>query len=82
MTVALSIAAARRPGKWIDQLVRLFCVASLGLPSFWLGLMLIILFSLRLKLFPVSGFGRLARRTCSGTCSCLRSRSPSPSRPS
>lgn len=57
MTLALSIAAARRPGEWIDQLVRLFCVASLGLPSFWLGLMLIILFSLRLKLFPVSGFG-------------------------
>ena len=57
MTVALSIAAARRPGEWIDQLVRLFCVASLGLPSFWLGLMLIILFSLRFKLFPVSGFG-------------------------
>jgi len=56
-TVALAVAAARRPGAWIDQTVRLFCVAGLGLPSFWLGLMLIILFSLRLKLFPVSGFG-------------------------
>lgn len=57
LTVALAIAGARRPGGWVDQLVRLFCVASLGLPSFWLGLMLIILFSLRLKIFPVSGFG-------------------------
>ncbi|MBL8893103.1 MAG: ABC transporter permease [Rhizobiales bacterium] len=57
ITLFLAIAAARRPGEWIDQIVRLFCVASLGLPSFWLGLMLIILFSLRLKLFPVSGFG-------------------------
>lgn len=57
MTLFLAVAAARRPGEWVDQLVRLFCVASLGLPSFWLGLMLIILFSLRLKLFPVSGFG-------------------------
>jgi len=56
-TVALAVAAARRPGRWIDQTVRLFCVAGVGLPSFWLGLMLIILFSLRLKLFPVSGFG-------------------------
>jgi peptide/nickel transport system permease protein len=56
-TVALAVAAARRPGRALDQTVRLFCVAGLGLPSFWLGLMLIILFSLRLKLFPVSGFG-------------------------
>ena len=32
--------------------------ARWALPSFWLGLMLIILFSLRLRLFPVSGFGR------------------------
>jgi len=56
-TIALAVAAARRPGGWIDQAVRLFCVAGLGLPSFWLGLMLIMLLSLRLKLFPVSGFG-------------------------
>ena len=27
-TVILSIAAARRPGGWVDQLVRLFCVAG------------------------------------------------------
>jgi ABC-type dipeptide/oligopeptide/nickel transport system permease component len=57
LTVALAVAAARNQGRWIDQMVRLFCVAGLGLPSFWLGLMLIMLFSLRLKLFPVSGFG-------------------------
>lgn len=56
-TIALAVAAARRPGGWVDQLARLFCVIGLGLPSFWLGLMLIMLFSLRLKLFPVSGFG-------------------------
>jgi peptide/nickel transport system permease protein len=58
LTLALAIAAARRHGKWIDQAVRLFCVTALGIPSFWLGLMLIILFSLRLRLFPVSGFGQ------------------------
>ena len=56
-TIALAVAAARRPGAWVDQTVRLSCVAGVGLPSFWLGLVLIILFSLRLKLFPVSGFG-------------------------
>jgi peptide/nickel transport system permease protein len=56
-TVALAVAAARRPSGWVDQVVRFFCMATLAVPAFWLGLMLIILFSLRLKLFPVSGFG-------------------------
>jgi ABC-type dipeptide/oligopeptide/nickel transport systems, permease components len=57
LTLGLAIAAARNRGRWPDQAVRIFCVSVLGLPSFWLGLMLIILFSLRLRLFPVSGFG-------------------------
>jgi peptide/nickel transport system permease protein len=56
-TVALAVTAARRPGAWLDQLVRLLCVVGLGLPAFWLGLMLVMLFSLRLKLFPATGFG-------------------------
>ncbi|MSP82447.1 MAG: ABC transporter permease [Alphaproteobacteria bacterium] len=55
-TVALAVAAARRQGRWVDQLVRFVCIAGLGLPSFWLGLMLIMFLSLKLKLFPVSGF--------------------------
>jgi peptide/nickel transport system permease protein len=57
LTVVLAVTAARRAGGVFDQIIRLFCVAGLGLPSFWLGLMLIILFSLKLRLFPVSGFG-------------------------
>src|SRR5579871_3428530 len=57
LTLTLAVAAARRHGQWVDQAVRLFCVTALGVPSFWLGLMLIILFSLRMRLFPVSGFG-------------------------
>jgi ABC-type dipeptide/oligopeptide/nickel transport system permease component len=58
LTLVLAVAAARSRGGWADQAVRLFCVSALGLPAFWLGLMLIILFSLRLRLFPVSGFGQ------------------------
>ena len=58
LTVALSVVAARNQGKWIDQAVRFACVAGLGLPSFWIGIMLILLFSLIFGLFPVSGFGK------------------------
>lgn len=57
VTVALSVLAARHPGGLVDQAVRFFCIAGLGVPSFWFGLMLIMFFSLYLGWFPVSGFG-------------------------
>jgi peptide/nickel transport system permease protein len=56
LTLALSIAAARNRGGWIDHSIRFLCVAGVGVPSYFIGLMLIMLFSLRLKLFPVSGY--------------------------
>ena len=56
--VPLAAIAARNKGTWSDQLVRLFSTAGLGLPSFWLGIMLIILFSVKLDLLPVAGYGK------------------------
>ncbi len=55
-TLMLGIAAARKQGKAIDQFVRVLCVAGIGVPSYFVGLLLILLFSLKLKLFPVSGY--------------------------
>lgn len=55
-TLALATAAARSRGRWVDQLVRLVCVGSVGIPSYFVGLMLILGLCLRLKLFPVSGY--------------------------
>jgi ABC-type dipeptide/oligopeptide/nickel transport system permease component len=57
ITVVLASSAARNQGKKIDHLVRLFCIAGLGLPSFWLGIMFTLFFSIYLGLFPVSGYG-------------------------
>jgi peptide/nickel transport system permease protein len=57
-TTIFAVSAARNEGRWPDQAVRLGCIVGLGLPSFWIGIMLILLFSLELGLFPVSGFGR------------------------
>lgn len=58
LAVALAVTAAMNRGRWPDALVRSYSTAGLGLPAFWLGIVLIILFSLRLGWFPVSGYGR------------------------
>lgn len=57
LTLLLAITAARNQGRWPDQMVRFFCTAGIGIPAFWLGIVLIMFFSVRLKWFPVSGFG-------------------------
>jgi peptide/nickel transport system permease protein len=58
ITVPLATIAARNRGRPADHLIRLVSTAGLGFPAFWLGIMLIILFSVQLDLFPVSGYGR------------------------
>lgn len=57
LTLVLAVPAARSNGGLVDQAVRFICVTAVGIPSYWIGLMLIMFGSLRLKLFPVSGYG-------------------------
>lgn len=58
--IALPMAtiAARNRGGFADQVVRVISTTGLGLPNFWLAIMLIIVFSVVLGVFPVSGYGR------------------------
>ncbi|MCQ0986125.1 ABC transporter permease [Jiella marina] len=58
ITIPLATIAARNRGGFLDQAVRVISTGGLGMPAFWLGIMLIILFSVRLDLFPVSGYGQ------------------------
>jgi peptide/nickel transport system permease protein len=57
IAVPLAAVAARNKGGLADHTIRLVSTAGLGFPAFWLALMLIILFSVRLDLFPVAGYG-------------------------
>jgi peptide/nickel transport system permease protein len=59
------LSAAYRD-RWIDHAARLLTLVSLSLPSFWLGLMLIILFSLKLDLLPIVGYEPITRNFWSG----------------
>ncbi len=49
---ALGLAAALRHGTWFDTLVMALSVSGLSVPTFWMGLLLILLFSVQLGLFP------------------------------
>jgi peptide/nickel transport system permease protein len=57
LAIPLGIVSATRKDRAADHASRIGSLFLQSMPGFWLGLMLIILFSLRLRLFPVSGFG-------------------------
>lgn len=48
----LGLVAALQHGTWVDTLVMGLSVSGLSIPTFWMGLLLILFFSVRLKLFP------------------------------
>jgi peptide/nickel transport system permease protein len=56
----LAILAAIRPGGWLDRSALLFSLLGLSLPNFWLGPLLMIVFSIQLGWTPVSGRGGLS----------------------
>jgi peptide/nickel transport system permease protein len=57
ITLTFGITAAVTKGRWPDQLIRVGFLFALTTPSFWFGILLILLFGLTLHWFPVAGFG-------------------------
>ena len=57
ISLPLAMLAASKEGATRDQVVRVLPIIGLGMPQVWTGLQLILLFGLKLKFFPVSGFG-------------------------
>ncbi|MBP7242341.1 ABC transporter permease [Amaricoccus sp.] len=57
---ALGIVAGRRPGSAIDRLLSGGSLMLYSVPSFWLGLVLAVVFAVRLQWLPVSGIETIA----------------------
>lgn len=53
--IPAGVLAATRPNTWIDSLVSSVALMGVSLPSFWFGLLLMLLFSLQLGWLPPSG---------------------------
>jgi ABC-type dipeptide/oligopeptide/nickel transport system permease component len=60
VAIPLGIVAAVRRGSLTDRLCTVGAVAGQAMPIFWLGIMLIILFAVKLRVLPASGRGTLA----------------------
>ncbi|MGH7056353.1 MAG: ABC transporter permease [Acetobacteraceae bacterium] len=56
-SIILGLAAALTEGRALDQLIRMLSTVGLGLPAFWIGVLFMMIFGVRLGWFPVSGFG-------------------------
>ncbi len=59
--VALGLISALYEGSWLDNLLMIFAVAGVSMPSFWVGLLMIFVFALTLGWLPATGQGGLNR---------------------
>ena len=53
--VPLGVISALKRGTWIDNVIRVFGVVGHAVPTFWLGLLMIIVFSVTFGLMPSQG---------------------------
>ena len=52
----LGIGGARKPGGWLDRLGLVIAALGQSAPIFWVGLLLVLVFSVKLGWFPAVGF--------------------------
>jgi peptide/nickel transport system permease protein len=57
ISAPMAAAAAMNQGTWIDQAVRLYTLLALAMPAYWIGMMLLQMFAVKMSIFPVAGYG-------------------------
>lgn len=54
--VLMGLIAAIRRGRWLDKILTPLSYLGLTIPVFWLGILLIYIFGLKLRLLPIAGY--------------------------
>ena len=54
--ISMGIIAAVRKDTWVDHTTNFIALSGISVPHFWLGILLILLFSVHLQWLPASGF--------------------------
>lgn len=57
ISVPMAMLAALNKDRMPDHVIRGGFMLALGMPQFWLGIMLLLIFGLWIPLFPISGYG-------------------------
>jgi ABC-type dipeptide/oligopeptide/nickel transport system permease component len=57
IAIPLGVLSAINAGRWPDQVSRILALIGASIPNFWLGLILIYLFTFKLQILPSSGIG-------------------------
>jgi len=57
VSIPAGVISALRRGGIFDQAARFTTLVGFAMPGFWLGIILILIFSVHLQLFPVNGYG-------------------------
>ncbi len=52
--IPVAVISALRPGSWIDRSLSGWSALALGVPTFWLGILLILLFAVQLRWLPAA----------------------------
>jgi len=66
IAVPLGTISALRQGRWLDHAITIYTSIAMGMPSFWFAILLVLGFSLKLKLLPPSGYASVFEQPIAG----------------
>ncbi len=58
IALPLAVVAALKANRPVDHAIRIAGMVGFAMPPFWVGLLLMVLFGLVLRWFPISGYGK------------------------
>jgi peptide/nickel transport system permease protein len=58
--ISAGVLSSRKLGGTLDNLLRWFSIIGLSMPNFWIAMLFILIFSVKLRVLPTGGYGGVA----------------------